>query len=157
MIKKLLQVFILGLLFGSLILPARLTVRAADMTCPTHIPVTVDVKPGGYPNTINLSSMGLVPVAVITTPGFDANQFIPEMALLADANTDMSNGCNGAMAIRWVLADVNGDTNADLVFFFRTQDLNLTAASTAATFMAHGMYAATTVHIMGTDSVKIVP
>ncbi len=155
--KKVLPVLFLGLLLGALIFPARLTVRAADMTCSTPIPVTIDIKPGSYPNSINLSSFGLVPVAVLTTQDFDASQFIPEMALLTDASTDMSAGCTGAMAVRWALQDVNGDGKADLVFFFNTQDLNLTATSTAATLMAHGMVGSATVHIMGTDSVNIVP
>lgn len=36
------------------------------------ISVTVDIKPGSTPNSINLKSRGVVPVAVLTTGDFDA-------------------------------------------------------------------------------------
>ena len=130
---------------------------AEDMSCPDHTPVVIDIKPGGYPNSINLSSNGLVPVAVITTADFDATLFNPEMAHLSDANTPMTDGCSGAMPVRWALDDVNRDGKKDIVFFFQTQELNLTASSTAATLMAHGSYGGATLHIMGTDTVNVKP
>jgi hypothetical protein len=79
------------------------------------------------------------------------------MAYMADASTTMTMPCSGAMAIRWALEDVNGDHKPDLVFFFSTQDLNLTASSTAATLMAHGLYNGATLHITGTEAVVVVP
>ncbi len=154
--KKVLRVLIFSLLFGMLAFYPAGRVQAADMTCPTHIPVTVDIKPGSAPNTISLYNVGQVQAAVMSTPDFDASQFNPQMAVLSDATLAMTNGCTGAMAVRWLLADVNGDRKPDLVFFFNVQDLNLTATSTAATLMAHGTYGSTTVHIMGTDSVNVV-
>ncbi|HEX9388317.1 MAG TPA: hypothetical protein VF918_18470 [Anaerolineales bacterium] len=130
-------------------------VRAEDMTCPPPTTVTIDIKPDGYPNKINLSASGLLPVAVLTTQDFDASQFTPEMAHLSDASIAMN--CEGAAAIRWKLEDVNGDRQLDLVFFFKIQDLDLTSNSTAATLMAHGSYNSTPTHIVGTDSVVIKP
>lgn len=131
--------------------------RAEEMTCPEHSPVTIDIKPGSYPNAINLSSKGLLPVALMSTADFDASLFTPEMTHLSDANLPMTAGCTGAMAERWVLDDVNHDGMADLVFFFQVQDLALSSSSTVATFMAHGSYVGATLHIMGTDSVTVVP
>ena len=70
----------------------------------------------------------------------------------------MTNGCAGAITVRWTRGDVNGDGLRDLVFFFNTKDLDLTLSSTAATLMAHGVYGSLgTIHIMGTDSVKVKP
>ncbi len=155
--KKVLQVLIFGFLLGSFSFYPAGRVQAADMTCPTHIPVTIDFKPASDPNAVSLYNVGLVQVAVLSTPDFDARQFSPQMAVLSDATVAMTNGCSGAMAVRWQLADVNGDRKPDLVFFFSFQDLNLTATSTAATLMAHGTYGSATVHIMGSDSVNIVP
>ena len=151
------QVVVVVLLLGALAFLEWSPARAEEMTCPTHTPVRVDIKPGSYPNRINLSSQGVVPVAVLTTPDFDASQFTPEMAHLTDANSTMTQDCMGALAVRWVLDDVNRDGRPDLVFFFNTQDLDLSASSTAASLMAHGTYGSTTLHIMGTDSIKIGP
>ena len=150
------RITVIALLLTALSFPAFSQARADEMTCPEHTPVTIDIKPGSYPNRINLSSMGLVPVAVLTTAEFNANQFSPEMAHLSDAANAMTNGCAGAIAVRWARGDVNGDGLRDLVFFFNTQDLDLTSSSTAATLMAHGVYSTLgTIHIMGTDSVKV--
>ena len=132
-------------------------VHAQDMSCTDHIPVVIDIKPGSNTNPINLSSNGLLPVAVLTAPDFDASQFMPEMAHLNDANTPMDQGCSGAAALRWVRYDVNKDGKSDLVFYFQIQDLNLTASSTAAMLMAHGSYGGATIHIMGSDIVSVVP
>jgi hypothetical protein len=151
------RLLVVLMLLAALALPTWTPASAQDMTCPEHTPVTIDIRPGGFPNRINLSSMGLLAVAVLSTPDFDASQFIPEMAHLSDAASAMANGCAGAMALRWVLDDVNRDGLVDLVFFFNIQDLNLTPSSTAATLMAHGTYDSSTLHIIGTDSVVIKP
>lgn len=133
------------------------TVRAAEMTCPSHTPVSIDIKPGNAQNRVKLSSHGTLAVAVLTTPNFDASQFTPKMAHLSDANKAMTDPCMGASAQRWSLDDENGDGRLDLVFFFKIQDLNLTLNSTAATLMAHGSYSGSEMHIEGRDSVQVIP
>lgn len=133
------------------------TVFAQEMTCPEHTPVTVDIKPGDYLNKINLSSKGVVAVAVLSTEDFDASLFTPEEAHLSDASIAMTEGCGGATAIRSTYEDVNRDGQLDLIFFFKTRELNLTSSSTAATLMAHGTYDSTALHIMGTDLVVVKP
>jgi hypothetical protein len=52
---------------------------------------------------------------------------------------------------------VNGDRLPDLVFFFRVQDLNLTANTTAVTLMGHGSYDSMMIHIMGSEAVTVRP
>ena len=151
MLKILAAVFILQITF----IAKASSVYAEEMTCPPPMPVNIDIKPGESPNKINLSSKGTLAVAVLSTADFAASQFTPEMAHLTNANGPM--GCVGAAAIRWNLEDVNKDTQLDLVFFFRTQDLNLTSSSTAAILMAHGSYHSTTTHIVGTDFVQVKP
>lgn len=132
-------------------------VRANEMSCPPPTYVNIDIKPGNAQNRIKLSSHGVLAVAVFTTQDFDASQFTPELAHLSDANIAMTEGCTGAVAQHWSLDDENGDGQLDLVFFFKIQDLNLTLNSTAATLMAHGSYASAALHIVGTDSVQVVP
>ncbi len=129
---------------------------AADDTCPTHVPVTIDIKPGSSTNKINLGAKGVVPVAVLTTDTFDANQFTPEMAMLVDAATSDSMDCSGATAVNYVREDANGDGKVDIVLYFDTSTLNFTTSTTAASLMAHGSYAGSTLHIMGTDSVQVI-
>lgn len=127
--------------------------RAEEMTCPTPLPVVVDVKPADAVNQIKLSSRGVLPVAVLSTADFDASMFMPMMAHLNDAMAPMD--CSGAAAVRWSYSDVNGDGLVDLVFFFRVQDLTLTSSTTEVMLMSHGMYGGAEVHIMGTDAVIV--
>ena len=156
--KKLMtRILITAVFLQGLFLASPSVVHADDMTCPPPTPVTIDIKPGNAQNTVKLSSKGVLAVAVLTTDDFDASQFAPEMAHLNDANTPMADACTGASAVRWSLDDENGDGQLDLVFFFNIQDLNFSLNTTAATLMAHGSYAGTTIHIEGTDSVHVVP
>ena len=85
----------------------------------------VDIKPGNDENNINLKSKGVVPAAVLTTDDFDAATIDPASAKLAGASPE-----------RWKLEDVDGDGDDDLLFHFRTQDLELDQSSTEATLTA---------------------
>ena len=118
--------------------------------------VSIDVRPGDAANRINLSAKGLLPVAVLTTEGFDASLFAPEMAHLSDAS--LERHCAGAAAARWNHDDVNDDGRLDLVFFFPIKELNLTLSSTEVRLMAHGPYDSNVsdiMHIEGTDSIVV--
>jgi len=52
---------------------------------PAYITVTIDIKPGSYPNSINLGSNGNVPVAIFSTEDFDATTVDPLTITLAGA------------------------------------------------------------------------
>jgi len=84
--------------------------------------VKIDIKPGGNPNNINLKSRGVVPVAVLTTDDFDASTVEPSTVLFAEASP-----------VRWTLCDVDEDGDDDILFHFKTQDLELDENSTEAT------------------------
>jgi predicted outer membrane repeat protein len=105
--------------------------------------VSIDIKPGSYPNSINLSSKGRVPVAVLTTEDFDASTVDP-------VTVDFT----GAAPLRWAWEDVDGDGDLDILFHFNTQELNLDENSTEATL--NGMTYDGLV-ISGVDTVNIVP
>jgi len=139
----------------ALFLASPSSVQAQEETCLTPTPVSIDVRPGDDRNKINLSSKGLLPVAVLSTTDFDTTQFTPQMAHLSDASIPMS--CEGAAAVHWTYTDVNEDGLTDLLFFFPIQDINLTVSSTAVTLMAHGEYDSTEIHIHGTDAVQVKP
>jgi len=105
-------------------------------------PVTIDIKPGGYPNYINLKSEVLVPVAILTTDDFDTSTVDPVTVEFADA-----------LPIKWKIVDVDNDGDMDMLFHFKTKDLNLDLNSTEATLTGKTIDAT---DIVGTDSVNIV-
>jgi hypothetical protein len=107
--------------------------------------VFIDIKPGSCPNSINLKSKGVVPVAVLTTDTFDATTVDPGTVLFA-----------GASPVRWTIEDVDDDGDLDLLFHFKIQELNLDENSTEATFTG-ATYGGEDVEGSGWNSVNIVP
>lgn len=105
--------------------------------------VAIDVKPGSDPNSINLNSKGVIPVAILTTPIFDVNTVDPTTVRFAEAKP-----------VRQTLEDVDGDGDLDYLFHFRTEDLvvpegqdylELKAGTTSGYFIG------------GRDSINVVP
>ena len=115
----------------------------ADEFVPSYIAVNLDIKPGSYPNSINIKSKGKVPVAILTTDDFDAYDVDPDTCVFAAANP-----------LRWKMEDVDYDGDYDMLFHFMTQELALTKDSTEATLEGKTIYGD---QITGTDSVNIVP
>lgn len=104
--------------------------------------VTIDIKPGSYPNSINISNNGNIPVAVLGSSDFDVCNIDPATVLFADAPTLM-----------WELEDVNADGYMDIVFHFDTQAVKLTIDDTEATLsgLTTGGF-----DFKGSDSVRII-
>jgi parallel beta-helix repeat protein len=115
----------------------------ADEYVPAYIQIVIDIKPGGYPNSINLKSKGVIPVAVLTTDDFDAYDIDPDSCIFADAEPE-----------KWTMEDVDGDGDWDILFHFRTQELSLNENSEEATLIGS---CEDGTPIEGTDSIVIVP
>ena len=113
-------------------------------------PLVIDIKPGSFPNSINLGSKGKVPVAVLSTETFDATTLDVSSISFAGAPVVIKN--NGTFQASF--EDVNGDGRLDLVLHFSTQALSLTSSSTEATLTGSTN---TGRCVSGTDSVNIVP
>jgi len=76
--------------------------------------IKIDIKPGSYPNSINLKSKGKLWVAVLTTDDFNAGNIDPGTISLA-----------GAEPMRCKLKDVDGNGDPDMLLQFTTQDLKI--------------------------------
>ena len=112
--------------------------------------VDIDIKPGSNPNSINLSSEGVLPVAIFSSEYFDVTGIEQSSLILAGA-TAREKGKSGKFGS---LEDVDGDGYLDLVIHFQTADLNLTEDDTIIIlegFLLDGT------PITGTDSINVVP
>jgi thrombospondin type 3 repeat protein len=117
---------------------------------PESTSVQIDIKPGAFPNTINLGSSGVVPVAILSTPTFDARTVNPLTVVLAGADVRVK-GNGTAMAS---FQDINGDGRLDLVVHVNTQAFELSLGDTVAFLEAKTFSGAL---VIGSDSVRIVP
>ena len=113
------------------------------------VAVEIDIKPGSYPNSINLGSQGGVPVAIFSTASFDATTIDPTSVALADAAVKLK----GKGTPQTSLADVNGDGLLDLVVHVDTESLELSPSDTEAVLT--GVTAAG-IPVRGVDTVRIV-
>jgi hypothetical protein len=90
--------------------------------------VTIDIKPGSDRNSVNLSSQGVVRVAILSTSTFDAATVDPASINLSGAY-EKQKGKGTLMAS---YKDVNRDGYLDLVIHVETQSLSLEESTTAA-------------------------
>ena len=108
-------------------------------------PVEIDIMPGSSPNSINPGSQDVIPVAILTTPDFDASHVNAEMVRFDPL---------GAWVVDWALEDVDSDGDLDMLLYFRTQDTGIRVGDTEA------WLAGKTVdgwEIRASDSVETVP
>jgi hypothetical protein len=94
------------------------------------IPVSVDIKPGTCPNTINTKSRGVLSVAICGTEDFDITTIDP-------ATIRIDINCGGVSPLRWSYYDeatpfveelcdcheLTGDGYLDLILKFKTQEV----------------------------------
>ena len=113
-------------------------------------PVIIDIKLGGFPNSISLKDQGKIPVAILSTAFFDAPANVDKTSL-----TFGHSGDEKTLAFCDLLPqDVNGDGLPDLVCHFTTQKTAFQVGDVV------GVLKGTTVGLspmIGKDSVRIVP
>jgi hypothetical protein len=108
--------------------------------------VSMDIKPGSFPNSVSLGAKGLIPVAILTTATFDA-------ALVSALSVVFGPGRATEAHGKGHMEDVDGDGDLDMVLHFRTQQVGLCAGDTAACLQGQTVGGQT---IEGCDSVNIV-
>jgi hypothetical protein len=112
--------------------------------------VTIDIKPGSYPNSINPISNGNVPVAVMTTDDFDASKVNPDTVVFLDATP-----CK-----KEKLEDVDNDGDIDMLFNFEIQELDFELLVDEGDEYPYAYLTGETIYeqsIEGKDTVKLVP
>ena len=115
-----------------------------------EIPVKIDIKPGSFPNSINLGNGGTVPVAIFSTATFDATKVDPLTVTLAGASVQLK-GKGTPMA---AFEDVDGDGLKDIVVHVSTDALELSESDTEAILQGKTLDGTP---IRGTDSIRVVP
>ena len=127
--------------------PAALTINYS----PSTLTVAIDIKPGSYPNTINLGSAGVVPVAILSSPTFDARQIDPATVLLAGAAVRLIGQANKYSCSA---KDANGDGLVDLVCHVETAKFLIQPGDSIAVLEAKTFGGQS---VRGEDSIRIVP
>ena len=112
--------------------------------------LSIDIKPGSDPNSINLGGNGVVPVAILGSETFDAATVNASTVTLAGAAVKLKgkSGNSGS------LEDVNGDGSLDLVVQVYTDQLAVELGDAVAVVNA---YTYDGLALTGSDSIRIVP
>ena len=130
-------------------LPCATDQVTVTVTVPTY-DVTVDIKPGSYPNSINPRSKGTIPVAILSSMDFDAPTEVDTESLTFGPTGDEESlaFCSPSSE------DVNDDGYVDLVCHFYTQMTGFECGD------EKGILKGQTVDetpVEGSESVRIVP
>ena len=95
-----------------------------DITLSAELRVAIDIKPGSFPNSINLKSNGVIPVAILGSAVLDVTQIDYSTVCFAGDCTEAHGTVH--------FADVNGDGYLDAVLHFETQETNIAPSDTEA-------------------------
>ena len=113
--------------------------------------VDIDIKPGSFPNAINLGSNGVIPVAILSDADFDATTVLPETVSLAGSGVAV-RGKGKLLAHE---EDVNGDGLLDLVVQVETENLDPGAFQDGTAILTGQTSDGVTFE--GSDEITIVP
>jgi len=114
--------------------------------------VDIDIKPGSYPNAVNLGSHGVIPVAILSGDGFDATMVDPGSVVLAGAGVEIRGKSDKYMAHE---EDVNNDDLVDLVVQVATENLDPEMLQSGYAVVTGNTYDGQS--IKGSDEITIVP
>jgi len=117
------------------------------------LPVTIDVKPGEGAAPINVTARGVTPVAVITTPTFDASTLVSSSICFGDSGAPAERDCTEARG-GGKLQDVDRDRDADLVSQYETLETGIDLGDTTACLTGTTRGG---IHVYGCDAIVTRP
>jgi hypothetical protein len=127
----------------------------------TRVQVAIDIKPGSFPNSINLGSNGTTPVAILGSATLDVDNIDADTLTLGTAGVKTVGKTDRLLCS---VADVSGDFTSglegapdgflDLVCHFVTVNIVPEAGDAVAKVMGDFIGGG---GLEGTDSVNIVP
>lgn len=112
--------------------------------------VAIDIKPGGFPNSVNLGSEGTIPVALLSHATLDAPTQIDRTSLTFGRTGDEQSLAFCDTKVK----DVNKDKRPDLVCHFKTPSTGFQIGDTQGILKAQTTAG---IPLTGLDSVQIVP
>jgi hypothetical protein len=114
--------------------------------------VSIDIKPGSYPNSINIGSQGVIPVAILSSSDFDATSVNPETVELAGSGVAIRGKGSKYMVHEEY---VDGDDLVDLVVKVETENLDPDTFQDGYAILTAETYDG--LQIEGMDEIHIVP
>lgn len=93
------------------------------------IRVSIDIKPGDQPTTIEPGRQGMIPVAILTTAQFDARTVDPTTIRIGATGTEAS-------VFKSNLDDVDRDKDIDMLLLFRVQEMRVKCGDTSISLKA---------------------
>ena len=113
--------------------------------------VGIDIKPGSDPNSINLCSNGVVPIAVLGSATLDVTTIKTSSLRFAEAAVKVVGKKSEELC---GLSDVNGDGHTDLVCKFVTSDIAAVNGQSSTASVNGELQNGTA--IVGSDTINVV-
>lgn len=115
------------------------------------LPVDIDIKPGSDPNSINLCSRGVLPIAILGSETFNVRDI--DTTSLEFEGAGVAERGKKIVTLLIGFEDVNGDSFDDLVVKFDIEELDLLDGDSTGTVTGELMDGTP---FAGTDDVRIV-
>jgi hypothetical protein len=123
------------------------------------IPVSIDIKPGSDPNSINLGEHGLLPVAILGSPEFDVETIDPATIVIGGVSLALRGPAKKVQKLAYSYEDVDledGYTDRMMIFFdvWKLVDEGVLTEGTTELLLTATLYDGTLIE--GKDAVNIV-